>query len=299
MATTPGNVFLQMHISMQKSQSIVSDYLRYNPNNIGAFQSDLEGVRKILLYAPGTPEGRKTMTTVLDELEIKFTTETNNDNRELATWHLLPMLVSSSQTTKDLRSHDLGAKLEDALKRARGFETEPRHGVVFLGMDAPILPLNDIVSGLRASSVATSGPLPPSATLCPAHDGGYAMLCVPPTANASQTFRNLYWSHPWTGMSQTKALTDQGIPVRIGTIVRDIDEACDVSELCHHLGISSPSGTTDHDRACKPVVEPKNLEFPGRGFNLDSGGDENTSITSSHPICYFTRKAIEEATIKR
>ena len=211
-------------------------------------------------------------------------------------WHLLPMMSKSN----DLRSNDLGSKLEDALVRVRNLESNSdaagqSHGVVFLGMDAPILPLDDIVSGLnRAASKEST----PSATLCPARDGGYAMLCVPSRADPAQTFRNLYWSHPWTGMSQTKALTDQGIFVGIGTVVRDIDEASDVTELCRHLGIH---GKAHGELAVTKKDEKeatKNLELPGgwsMGFDADGRTETNSrrkAATSSHPTCHFTRSAL-------
>lgn len=237
---------------------------------------ELKGVRKILVYAPDTTEGRETMDTILDELGLD-TVQNGNNNNCFDSWHLLPMMSK----TNDLRSNDLGAKLEDALIRVRNLNESKRQSVVFLGMDAPILPLDDIVSGLQT---------PNSATLCPAKDGGYAMLCVPHTANPSQTFSDLYWSHPWTGMSQAKAMTDQGIPLRIGTIVRDIDETTDVEELCHHLGIDIPSAnekveaTTDSSTA-------KNLEFPcGQSPSIVSDGGR--FVTSSHPTCHYTRKAL-------
>jgi len=221
------------------------------------------------------------------------------------------MLASSK--TNDLRSHDLGAKLEDALIRVRDLEPSAatmhpgRHGVVFLGMDAPILPLDDIVGGLkRAAASIRSSAEPtqqevPSATLCPAFDGGYAMLCLPHHADPSKTFGGLYWSHLWTGMSQLKALTDQGIHVSVGTIVRDIDEASDVRELSIHLGIVRSQATTDEMDVPESSSDTptKNLEFPSQwlpGFGSEGGAETaSRKVTSSHPSCHFTRRALEEA----
>ena len=164
--------------------------------------------------------------------------------------------------------------------------------IVFLGMDAPILPLTDIVGGLERAAIQKE------ATLCPAMDGGYAMLCVPDIAVPSRTFRNMYWSHPWTGMSQAKAITDQGIKLSIGTVVRDIDEACDVEELCSHLGIQMPSSQTTTttctaDEGSSVKRRKKNLEPPsGRSPYLSLDQDE---VTSSHPTCHFTRIALTGA----
>ena len=216
--------------------------------------------------------------------EVGLTTDNGDD---FASWHLLPMMSKPS----DLRSNDLGAKLEDALERVRKIEGGQKHGVVFLGMDSPILPLTDIVSGLEKAAIQKE------ATLCPAMDGGYAMLCVPDIAVPSRTFRNMYWSHPWTGMSQAKAITDQGIKLSIGTVVRDIDEACDVEELCSHLGIQLPSSQTTttctKDENSSVQHAKKNLELPsGRSPCLSSDQEE---VTSSHPICHFTRIALTGA----
>ena len=313
-------------------------------------QDELKNVRKILLYAPGTPEGRGIMESILGDLGLRTKHGDRDDGssppREdsVDTWHLLPMLAAPdpSNPKDDLRSHDLGSKLEDALVRVRrllGDDDDDddsaaivaggggggnddgrgrRRGIVFLGMDAPVLPLDDIVGGLLhaacgdGASPSLSAAAAAAATLCPARDGGYAMLCVPPTADPARTFRNLYWSHHWTGMSQTKALTDQGIRVRIGAVVTDIDEAGDVRDLCRHLGIDLPSsssgggsssgsdaGTT---AAAKTSAEPKNLEFPCGWSPPVSAehGDEHRAVTkqqsvaSSHPTCHFTRMVLEE-----
>ena len=249
---------------------------------ITIIQAQLSGVRKILVYAPGTPEGRDRMKNIVSE--VGLTTDNSDD---FASWHLLPMMSKPS----DLRSNDLGAKLEDALERVRKIEGGQNHGVVFLGMDAPILPLTDIVGGLERAAIQKE------ATLCPAMDGGYAMLCVPDIAVPSRTFRNMYWSHPWTGMSQAKAITDQGIKLSIGTVVRDIDEACDVEELCSHLGIQLPSSqvttTCATDEGSLVQHAKKNLELPSGSSPWLSSDQEE--ITSSHPTCHFTRIALTGA----
>ena len=176
------------------------------------------------------------MKTILDELGLTtYCSDQHRRGRRYHNndWQLLPMLSSDG----DLRSNDLGAKLEDALVRVREFQSDSngdgdgqQHGVVFLGMDAPILPLDDIVEGLRKASSKSSSTKTkkdedeeqPIATLCPAHDGGYAMLCVPPNADPSKTFlssKQMYWSHPLTAISQLKALTDQNVKIHIGQII--------------------------------------------------------------------------------
>lgn len=328
--------------SVRLAKSMLSDVLKTI-----AGCPELKFVRKIVLYAPGTSEGLEQMKTLFRELDLKATTsestsasasaspialdleshgddDCGGDNEIEEPWILLPMASSSSG--KDLTSHDLGAKLEDALVRVRLLEHQPstqsqqrqpqRHGVVFLGMDAPILPLDDIVEGLKRATISsTAGTTQEeqeaassiisntaAATMCPALDGGYAMLCVPPAADPTRTFSGMYWSHPLTGMSQIKALTDQGIPTLVGKIVRDIDETEDVTELCRCLSsLSPPPGQTNHDNKGEREPAKKNLEYTCR-WSLGStvGGTRedaivSTTVTSSHPVCHLTRRALIEA----
>lgn len=312
------------------------DYTNKTFRNSYKYQPELRRVRKILLYAPGTPHGLERMEVILAELGLKTASrhEDSESHENFCAWNLLPI----SKT--DLRSSDLGAKLGDALARVRVLEASRidsetnrhrKHGVVFLAMDAPILPLDDIVSGLRCSSMTTAGietkkkiekETPPLATLCPAEDGGYAMLCVPPNADPSRTFLSassaaasscMYWSHPWTGMSQLKALTDQNIGIRIGKIVQDIDEASDVEALCRYLKVRflPPSEGGEHEDENDSIDDlTKNLNWPGGwspsaasvttdaadGVCEDAAGSLKQSlVTSSHPTCHFTRRALQEA----
>jgi len=274
--------------SVRLAKSMLSDVLR----TIDGCR-ELKRVRKVLLFAPGTLDGRERMEAILDDLGLTTTSEEDCDASPGQQWHLLPMM--SSTQSNDLRSHDLGAKLEDALVRVRALSSTDDSnnngggGVIFLGMDAPILPLDDMVTGLaRAAGNSKDA----GATLCPARDGGYAMLCVPQRADPSKTFSNLYWSHAWTGMSQAKALTDQGIPVSIGTMVRDVDEASDVRELCHHLGIGTLEETPSANASTAATTKKKNLEFPGGKWWSPDIAEGRGGVTSSHPTCQFTRQAL-------
>lgn len=225
------------------------------------------------------------MCSILKELNIRESILSSNFDREDKKcndngWMLLPMLEG------DLTSTDLGGKLEDALVRARKYA--PNAGVVFLGMDAPMLNLDDIVLGLcnacpSRDDVAHNNDSPSSFTptaaamLCPADDGGYGMLCVPPNADHSTTFRGVYWSHPLTAISQVKALTDQNITVKIGKVMNDIDEPHDVEALCARL-LTEGGGYDD-----------------GRNLNSHSGGLFKGRVTSHHPTCMYTRKALDAA----
>lgn len=136
-------------------------------------------------------------------------------------WTLLPMI--SSTLTHNLRSPNLGQKLTDALQRVRELRNQT---VVFLGMDSPELPIEEINHALSLKDE--------SAHMCPSVDGGYGMLSVPVSAPET-IFDNILWSHPLTAISQVKALTDHGVSVSIGRLMHDIDEPEDVHALCDRL----------------------------------------------------------------
>jgi glycosyltransferase A (GT-A) superfamily protein (DUF2064 family) len=262
--------------------------------------SALANVHKILLYAPGTSEGLEIMKTILEGLGLVAVDEQrqrlelfaanklkhedafdqNDDDHTPNTWVLLPMLEG------DLTASDLGAKLQDALVLARtSFQAHMRTrgtGVVFLGMDSPILSLEDIAIGLYNSSTWER------AMLCPAEDGGYGMLCVPLKADPQSTFSNMLWSHSLTALSQIKTLTDQDIMVTIGRVMKDVDEPEDVEKLCHQLCNSKgdeSSTTTD--------VNAKNLGCHHGEFLAER--DKVFTISTCHPSCHFTRQALKEA----
>jgi len=168
-------------------------------------------VLKILLYAPGNAEGLDIMMELLQSLDLH------------KLWVLLP--VSSGI---DLLSSGIGDMLADALERTR-ILLHNHHSdggsVVFLGMDSPELPLEEIVTAMLN---------PSDAFLCPANDGGYGMLSVPPQAPLT-IFQNVRWSQALTAVSQIKALTDCNIPVKLGRLMHDMDELEDVKGLAERL----------------------------------------------------------------
>jgi glycosyltransferase A (GT-A) superfamily protein (DUF2064 family) len=249
-------------------------------------------VYKILLYAPGTQAGLNIMKDILQRqlgLSVFEGTRKAADSSKLgipsgvwqaslSSWILFPMIDG------DLTASDLGTKLQDALILARNImkngQSEKTGGVVFLGMDAPILNMDDIAMGLYNATNTKQ----PTAMLCPAKDGGYGMLCVPPSADPSRTFSNLFWSHYLTAISQIKALTDQNIMVTIGKVMQDIDEPSDVKKLCRLLQNNSTSiGSLNLD-------DEKNL-----GYN--HGGEHwfvsnNARIATDHPSCHYTHQAL-------
>lgn len=266
------------------------------------------------------------MTHILNELKIAWRILASDDDDDTsttpATWLLLPM-----QSKVDLQSSDLGDLLEHALERAReqiriilGIHKQRTRklldgngSVVFLGMDSPVLPLDDIVTGLgiipsaTASSddghdaVSTSCCVCSSteALLCPADDGGYGMLSVPAIADAHETFQGVHWSHPLTAVSQIKALTDQlGVlsSVRVGTLMHDIDEPEDVTKLCQRLLLSKEEQEEEQEDSLHKNYDMV-LDRPSGGVGSSRRNNNGTTtsmmtIQSSHPTCFYTRQAL-------
>ena len=226
-------------------------------------QESLDKIPKLLFYAPGNQEGMSIMTSILQEqLGLKIIDPSECGKNYSGGWTLLPMI------SQNLQSSNLGDLLEHALERARDITSG---SVVFLGMDSPVIPLDDVVRGLENRS---------SALLCPADDGGYGMLCVPPNAPSDRIFRNMIWSESLTGMCQLKSLTDQGINVAIGTLMHDIDETEDVKKLCSRLREDADSKTGNGQEG--EMV-----------LNRCSGGT-TSEVSSRHPTCHFTREALTE-----
>jgi len=141
-----------------------------------------------------------------------------------AHWDLLPM-----QSSTDLESSHLGELLTDALARARHLQQQHSSPIVFLGSDAPELPLESIVGALSSSYNNDR------AVLCPSPDGGYGLLSVPSTINENVVFRDIPWSTSLTAMAQLKVLTDHNVHVQIGRLMPDIDQPQDVAQLCQRL----------------------------------------------------------------
>lgn len=207
---------------------------------------------KVLVYAPSTKEGEMQMVSILQSLHLHHQiiaddqkpSEKTTHNYCSDGWLLMPMLSSSSTTKFDLRSSSLGEKLQDALERTRqliySMDTTSdnktndtiinNESVLFLGMDSPELPLEEIVHGLKTSS-GNSG----KAHMCPAHDGGYGLLSVPKHAPSYKVFSGVRWSNSLTAVSQLKALTDSNVDVSIGRLMHDIDEPGDVKDLATRL----------------------------------------------------------------
>lgn len=87
------------------------------------------------------------------------------------------------------------------------------------------------------------------AVLCPAEDGGYGMLSVPPNVDALRVFPGVRWSQSLTALSQLKALSDAGIWTRMGRLMYDIDEPADVQALVKRLEENNSSATLQQNDA--------------------------------------------------
>lgn len=209
------------------------------------------------MYAPGTVEAETHMISILQSLNLSHSCSHTNTEQ----WHLLPMISSvqkkstdtqQSLQQSDLTSSSLGDKLIDALERTRALLAkntdayQQNESVLFLGMDSPEIPIEEVVYGLQISSSRSATNTQQNvkhsdeqerrgkAHLCPANDGGYGLLSVPVHAPSS-IFSGVRWSNHLTAISQLKALTDAGVNISIGKLMYDIDEPEDVHGLASRL----------------------------------------------------------------
>jgi hypothetical protein len=122
----------------------------------------------VLLYAPDTKSGELQMESILRLLNLPYANSTKAQQlgRSLSEWVLLPMKSSvqnETESNSDLTSSSLGDKLTDALDRTRELirmtksstiqnTNNYNEAVLFLGMDSPELPMEEVVYGLQISS---------------------------------------------------------------------------------------------------------------------------------------------------
>lgn len=198
-------------------------------------------VDRILLYAPPTHTGKKHITDFCRAHRI--TLQQVGGSWKSNAWTLIPMTISNHVFHHTRQSkYALSELMESALYRARQRQHHPSP-VIFLGMDAPQIPLDEIAHALGH---------PHEARLCPTTDGGYGLLSVPttttvveqqPSQNSSVTttttsiFDGVRWGDPLTAISQIKALTDQNIPVTLGRLMYNVDEPKDVMQLVERLAL--------------------------------------------------------------
>ena len=89
--------------------------------------------------------------------------------------------------------------------------------VVFLGMDSPEVGPTVVATALTRARRGAA------AYMCPATDGGYTLLALPPAASP-KIFTGVEWSTENTCLSQANSIATRGIPVLFGPAFHDIDE---------------------------------------------------------------------------
>lgn len=256
---------LSKHISVGGNSHLLSKAMLCDVIASISSCSYLSKVKKVLMYAPGTSEGEGIMSKILsDELNLPHkstplsTSSASSSTEETRRgeisnhWILMPMRLSAS--TDELRSSNLGERLSTALSSVRRevlcqridssaapqtcnrsdtnkspSENQQQPGVVFLGMDSPEIPLEEVAEALYAAQHLSES------LICPANDGGYGMIGVPAHANARAVFSGVRWSNELTALSQIKSLTDHSVSVRLGKLMNDIDEPNDLVQLAHRL----------------------------------------------------------------
>lgn len=266
------------------ARAMISDVLE----RVGRYPS-FKKVLKILLYAPGNEEGETIMSDLLASLK-------STNSSIFNTWVLMPMNDSS---IKDMTSSNLGDKLKSALRRTRQLLISSRKdpsdckedgGVLFIGMDAPDIPLDEMLNGILHSS-------PPhnQAFLCPTYDGGYGVIGIPPCAPI-QVFDGVRWSDPLTTTSQIKALSDWNTSVVMGKIMYDVDEPEDIpllaDRICtlnnapnHYCNVIKPN-KTDRDALTRPSSPPVGA------LGIAIVGEHSFSSSKDEKICKWTLQVL-------
>lgn len=163
----------------------------------------------------------------------------------------------------------------------------PGH-VIFLGMDCPEVPLEELV--YIVSNNDDSCELSHQALLCPAADGGYGLLAIPRSAPIQKIFHGVLWSHPLTALSQLKALSDCRIPTIIGPLMHDMDTIQDVEALCERIRpgasqISTPTISDGIEHSC--LTNSSTWAIQG------SKQESERSFKMPH-MCRFTKQILQE-----
>ena len=187
----------------------------------------------LLFYAPPTEEGRQIMQSIIEEEK-----EYMNHNL-VKQWTLVPVNYNNNTSAENedtpigtsVQSSNLSNVLANAVHTAYQRHSVPTT-VVLMGMDAPEVPLAELHAILTQPQTS-------SAVLCPAEDGGYVLLSLPPCSRSfiDRIFQTVhpYWSHPLTALAQIKSLSDVGISTIMGPLVADIDTPEDVQALIQRL----------------------------------------------------------------
>jgi Uncharacterized protein conserved in bacteria (DUF2064) len=247
-------------------------------------KKELDATVKILLYAPPTDHAHTTLRELLQTLTV------------LEDWQLHPVpppiAIVAGQTVvhNNHSSHNLSHILSHAVDLGRRqHPSDVATTVVLLGMDAPELPLAEIVAACCCRTRCNAA----AALLCPAADGGYGLLVVPPPCAATPApapieslFRGVLWSHELTAVSQLKALSDQGVAIVIGPLMHDVDTAHDLDQLVQRLESKAVSEVTPLDDGSSCLSRPSALA------QQQSNGIDFDRMEQSSVSCHYTRKVL-------
>jgi glycosyltransferase A (GT-A) superfamily protein (DUF2064 family) len=239
----------------------------------------------LLFYAPPTEDGRQVMSSILQEDASIYNLASK--------WTLLPVSYNPSHfetgntpnTVSSVRSSNLSVVLTNAVQTAYQRHSVPTT-VVLLGMDAPELPLKELRTILLQPRPTSS------AILCPALDGGYVLLSLPPCSRSlvDRIFHPVhpYWSHPLTALAQIKALSDVGISTILGPVTADIDTPDDLQALIARFSIvhNENEQESGNDGAAS-LQQPSVLVL-----RAEEEGDVSYAPVPAHPSCPYTRQAL-------
>ena len=267
LSTTPHHVVRALSLERLRHAFVLSNCFSWYQNPV-----EFPNVDRILLFAPSAR--KDSMDQILEELGL-------HDQ-----WTTIPMLEEDGPN--NLQSSDLGQKLTHALVETRGRRNDDNNKggpVIFLGMDSPEVPLDEVASALTN---------PDQVLLCPALDGGYGLLSVPAHVNAHGVFLPLSssessssrWSTSLTAVAQLKALTDAKATVRLGRLMQDMDEQQDIESLCQRFQQHDES--TETSSSASTEQQNQTAENQDCLLRSSSGG---TSLTAS---CTHTRDALRK-----
>ena len=137
----------------------------------------------ILYYAPPTEDGRRMMETIVSS--------SSSCHNLQSTWTLLPVnynntneLIATSQMNygnerNSSMSSNLSNILTNVLRTAYHRHINVPTTTILFGMDAPEIPMNELKAIIKQQ--------PSLAFLCPAYDGGYVMLSIPPIITSDKS----------------------------------------------------------------------------------------------------------------
>ena len=270
-------------------------------------------IDQLLFYAPPTNEGYTMMQHMVDACHDN-SSGSNDGGFRNDDWTLLPMdhsppyhsSIPNAPTNREYDSHssNLSNILSNVVRTGQNRNTTMPTTVILFGMDAPEIPMSElytiITTPFSASSTttSTSPSITTSAFLCPAHDGGYVMLSIPPLIpppTMDAIFQSVvpYWSHPRTALAQIKAFSDVGIATILGPLVHDIDTPDDVLALVqrlksHDTTISAMNTDSFHEMARCSLHRPSVL----LATTATSTSPSPTSLFHDFVPCQHTRQAL-------